>query len=227
MLMDSLNGSIKKMKHMNIVENAAMDAEKKAKNDDDYKTVVADFFNTVNKLHRTVKTMDYTVTSETVQCLEDCMEKLNDVVTAGVVDADILTGVRQQITRKVNPGLAKEWKAYHQKKTKTSLSKLDTLGNLAGNPDMIAYIKANITGGSEWVGLTFSDDGVHTRLSLLKESIDQIDELEEKLNLSDEVKAFIAKVANKKARLTDVSSAVLEWIKMEGLDDKFEINFKS
>lgn len=70
MLMDSLNGSIKKMKHMNIVENAAMDAEKKAKNDDDYKTVVADFFNTVNKLHRTVKTMDYTVTSETVQCLK-------------------------------------------------------------------------------------------------------------------------------------------------------------
>ena len=227
MLMDSLTGSIKKMRHMDIVENAAMDAEKKAKNDADYRTVVEDFFNTVNKLHMTVTTMDYTVTREAVQCLEDCMEKLKEVVTAGVVDADVLTGARQQITRKVNPSLAKEWQAYHQKKTKTSLSKLDTLGNLAGSPDRIASIKAKIAGSSEWAGLTFSDDDVHTRLSLLKESIDQIDELEEKLNLSDEVKAFIVKVTKKKARLTDVSPSVLEWVKMESLDDKFVINFKS
>ncbi len=227
MLMDSLSQSIKKMKHMDIVESAAMDAEKKAKNDADYRTVVADFSNIVSKLHKAVITMDYAVTSEAVQCLEDCMDKLNEVVAAGVVDADILTGARQQITRKVNPNLAKEWKAYHQKKTKSSLSKLDTLGNLAGSPDMIASIKANIAGSSEWAGLTFSDDGVHTRLSLLKESIDQIDELEENLNLSDEIKAFIVKVTNKKARLSDVSPSILEWIKIESLDDKFVINFKS
>ena len=227
MLMDSLSQSIKKMKHMDIVESAAMDAEKKAKNDADYRTVVADFSNIVSKLHKAVITIDYAVTSEAVQCLEDCMDKLNEVVAAGVVDADILTGARQQITRKVNPNLAKEWKAYHQKKTKSSLSKLDTLGNLAGSPNMIASIKANIARGAEWAGLAFSDDGVHTRLSLLKESIDQIDELEEKLNLSDDIKAFIVKVTNKKARLADVTPSILEWIEKEGLDDKFVINFKS
>ncbi len=225
MLMDSLSRSIKKMKHMDIVENAAMDAEKKAKNDADYRTVVADFSNTVNKLHEAVATMDYKVTSEAVQCLEECMDKLNKAVTAGVVDADTLTGARQQITRKVNPNLEKEWKAYHQKKTKISFSKLDTLGSLAGSPDMIASIKENIAGGGEWAGLTFTDDGVHTRLFLLKESIDQIDELEENLNLSDEIKAFIVKVTNKKAKLTDVTPSILEWIKRESLDDKFVINF--
>lgn len=227
MLMDSLSRSIKKMKHMDIVENAAMDAEKKAKNDADYRTVVADFSNIVNKLHETVTTMDYTVTNEAIQCLEDCMDKLNEAVTAGVVDADALAGARQQITRRVNQNLAKEWKAYYQMKTKSSLSKLDTLGNLAGSPDMIASIKANIAEGGEWAGLTFSDDGVHTRLFLLKESIDRIDELEENLNLSDEIKAFIVKVTNKKARLADVTSSILEGLKKEGLDDKFVINFKS
>ena len=227
MLMDSLSRSIKKMKHMDIVENAAMDAEKKAKNDADYRTVVEDFSNIVSKLHKAVTTMDYMVTSEAVQCLEDCMDKLNEAVTVGVVDADTLASARQQITRRVNPNLAKEWKAYHQMKTKSSLSKLDTLGNLAGSPNMIASIKANIARGAEWAGLAFSDDGVHTRLSLLKESIDQIDELEEKLNLSDDIKAFIVKVTNKKARLADVTPSILEWIEKEGLDDKFVINFKS
>ena len=54
MLMDSLTQSIKKMKQMDMVENAALDAEKKAKNDADYRTVVEDFFNTVNKLRQAV-----------------------------------------------------------------------------------------------------------------------------------------------------------------------------
>lgn len=227
MLIDSLSKSIKKMKQMDIVENAALDAEKKAKNDVDYRTVVVDFSDTVSKLRQILNTMDYTITSETIQCIEECMDQLDEVVTTGIVDADILSNVRQQINRKVNPNLAKEWKAYHQEKTKSSLSKLDTLGNLAGSPDMIASIRTNISNGSGWAGLSLADDGVHTRLSLLKASIDKIDELEENLNLSDEIKAFIVKVTNRKARITDISPAIIDWIRKESLDEKFVINFKS
>lgn len=227
MLMDSLTQSIKKMKQMDMVENAALDAEKKAKNDTDYRTVVEDFSNTVNKLHQAVETMDYTITCDTVQSLEECMNKLNEAIAAGIVDADILTAARQQISRKVNPNLSKEWKAFHKNKTKSSLSKLDTLGNLAGSPDMIASIRANISGGSEWAGLSLCDDGAHTRLSLLKAAIDKIDELEKNLNLSDEIKAFIAKVTSRRARITDISPTIIEWIQKENLDEKFVINFKS
>lgn len=226
MLMDSLSKSIKNMKQMVIIENAAHDAEKKAKNDSDYRTVVDDFSKTVNKLHQTVKTMDYMITSETVQCLEESLNKLSEAVTAGVVDADTLSSARQQINRKLNPNLTKEWKAFHQKKTKVSISKLDTLGNLAGSPDSVAAIRADISNGYEWAGLSLSDDGTHTRLSLLKAAIDRIDELEENLNLSDEIKAFIVKVTSKKARVSDVSEAIIDWIMKENLDDRFVISFK-
>lgn len=226
MLMDSLSKFIKDMKQMVIIENAAHDAEKKAKNDSDYRTVVDDFSKTVNKLHQTVKTMDYMITSETVQCLEESLNKLSEAVTAGVVDADTLSSARQQINRKLNPNLTKEWKAFHQKKTKVSISKLDTLGNLAGSPDLVAAIRADISIGYEWTGLSLSDDGTHTRLSLLKAAIDRIDELEENLNLSDEIKAFIVKVTSKKARVSDVSEAIIDWIMKENLDDRFVISFK-
>ena len=226
MLMDSLSKSIKDMKQMVIIENAAHDAEKKAKNDSDYRTVVDDFSKTVNKLHQTVKTMDYMITSETVQCLEESLNKLSEAVTAGVVDADTLSSARQQINRKLNPNLTKEWKAFHQKKTKVSISKLDTLGNLAGSPDLVAAIRADISIGYEWTGLSLSDDGTHTRLSLLKAAIDRIDELEENLNLSDEIKAFIVKVTSKKARVSDVREAIIDWIMKENLDDRFVISFK-
>lgn len=227
MLMDSLTQSIKKMKQMDKVENAALDAEKKAKNDADYRTVVEDFFNTVSKLRQAIETMDYTITYDTAQSLEECTDKLDEAVAAGIVDADILTAARQQISRKVNPNLAREWKAFHQKKTKNSLSKLDTLGNLAGSPDMIASIRENISGGGEWAGLSLCDDGAHTRLSLLKTAIDKTDELEKDLNLSDEIKAFIVKVTNRRARITDISPAIIAWIQNESLEDKFVINFKS
>lgn len=227
MLLDSLSQSIKKMKQMDVVENAVLDAEKKAKNDADYRTVVGDFSNTVSKLRQAVDTMDYTITGETLQSIEECLDRLDNVVTAGVVDAGILTSVRQQISRKVNPNLTKEWKEYHQKRTKSSLSKLDTLGNLAGSPNKIAEIKEKIAGGSEWAGLSLCDDGIHTRLSLLKSAIDQIDELEENLNLSDEIKAFIVKVTNRKAKITDISPAIVEWVQKESLSGKFVIIFKS
>ena len=121
MLMDSLSKSIKNMKQMDIVENAALDAEKKAKNDSDYRTVVEDFSKIVDKLQQTVKTMDYSITGETAKCLEDSLGKLNDAVTAGVVDADILSSARQQINRKLSHNLTKEWKAFYQKKTKVSI----------------------------------------------------------------------------------------------------------
>lgn len=227
MLMDSLSKSIKNMKQMDIVENAALDAEIKAKNDSDYMTVVKDFSKTVDKLQQTIKQMDYSITGETAQCLEDSLDRLSETITAGMVDADTLSSARQQINRKLNPNLAKEWKAFHQKKTKVSISKLDTLGSLAGSPDTIDSIRASISNGSEWAGLSLSDDGAHTRLSLLKAAMDKIDELEENLNLSDEIKAFIVKVTSKKARVSDVSEAIIEWIKKENLDDRFVISFKS
>lgn len=227
MLLDNLTRSVKKMRQMDVVEKAALDAEKKAKNDADYKTVVGDFSNTMNTLQQAVSAFDYSITSDTAQVLEECIDRLNQAVSSGVVDAEVLAGARQQMSRKINPGLSKEWKAFYQKKTKSSISKLDTLGNLVGNQDEVTAIRANIYNGSEWAGLSLSDDGTHTRLDLLKLSINKIDELEESLNLSDEIKAFIVKVTDGKARITDVTPGIVDWIKKENLDDRFAVYFRS
>ena len=61
--------------------------------------------------------LGYTVTDETAQYLGDSVENLLAVISAGGVDAEALSSVRQYINRKVTPALAKEWKAYYQKKT--------------------------------------------------------------------------------------------------------------
>lgn len=227
MLSDKLTKSIKMMKQLDIVQNAALDAEKKARNDSEYKDLVRDFHNTVTKLQKAVSILDYVVTAETVQYLEDGVENLSGVVSAGVVDADALSSARQHINRKVNPNLTKEWKAYYQKKTPGSLSKLNTLGHLASEPETTESIRVNISNGSEWTGLSLADDGKNSRLELFKCAIDEIDELEENLNLSSEIKDFIVKVTTRKARISDVNDNIITWIKAENLEDRFVISFKS
>lgn len=227
MLSDNLTKSIKKMKQLDIIENAVLDAEKKVKNDSDYRAVVSDFYNTVRKLTQAVNTLDYAITAETVQYLEESIENMKGIVSAGVVDAESLSSVRQYINRKLNPSLSKEWKAYYQKKISGSLSKLNTLGHLATDAETTASIRTNITNGGEWTGLSLSDDGVNSRLSLFKSAIDKIDELEESLNLSEEIKEFIVKITSRKARVSDVNDTIIDWIKKENLEDRFVINFKT
>lgn len=227
MLSDDLIKSIKKMKQLDIVENAALDAEKKAKNDSDYKAVVGDFYNTVRKLKQAVSTLDYAITAETVQYLEESVENMKGIVSTGVVDAETLSSVRQYINRKLNPSLSKEWKDYYLKRISGSLSKLNTLGHLATNAETTALIRTSITNGGEWTGLSLSDDGINSRLFLFKSALDKIDDLEESLNLSEEIKEFIVKVTSRKARVSDVNDNIIDWIKKENLEDRFVINFKS
>lgn len=227
MLSDNLTKLIKKMKQLDIAENAALDAEKKVKNDSDYRAMVGDFYNTVRKLKQTVCTLDYAITTETVQYLEESIENMKSVVSEGVVDAESLSSVRQHINRKVNPNLSKEWKIYYQKKTLGILSKLNSLGHLATDTETTASIRTSITNGGEWTGLSLCDDGINSRLVLFKSAIDKIDELEESLNLSEEIKEFIVKVTSGKARVRDVNDNIIDWIKKENLEDKFVINFRS
>lgn len=227
MLSDNLTKSIKKMKQLDIVENAALDAEKKDKNDSDYRAVVGDFYNTVRKLMQVVRTLDYAITAETVQYLEESIENMKGIVSEGVVDAESLSSVRQYINRKLNPSLSKEWKAYYQKKIPGSLSKLNTLGHLATDAETTASIRTSITNGGEWTGLSLADDGINSRLSLFKSAIDRIDEFETNLNLSEEIKEFIVKVTSRKARVSDVNDTIIDWIKKENLEDRFVINFRS
>ncbi len=227
MLLDEIGKSIKKMKQLDAIENAAQDAEKKAKNDSDFKNLVEDFSLSMRKLSQATEKLDYTITTDTAGLLVECIEKLDAVIDSGIVDSDALFTARQQINKKVNPALTKEWKTYHQKKTSGSISKLNTIGNLASDPAEIAKIRSDISNGSEWTGLSLSDDGTATRLDLMVNGIETVDKLEESLNLSDEIRNFIVLVTTKRAKISDISSNVIQWIKEENLEDKFVINFRN
>ena len=76
-----------------------------------------------------------------------------------VVDESALNEVKQHITKKVNPALSKEWKAFHKTKTMGLSGKLSSIGSLVSDKNKIDTIRTNINNGSEWAGLLLKDDG--------------------------------------------------------------------
>jgi len=226
MLTDEIKKSIKQLKQLDVLESAVQDAEKKAKNDSDYATLVTDFTTSMSKLYIANKTLNYELSDETLQFTEATIEKLESVISAGAVDKEELSAAKQHVNRKVTPNLSKEWKTFHQKKTSGISGKLATIGSLVQDQDRIVQIKTNISNGSDWDGLSLADVGTYTRFDLLKSSIDEVDEIEESLNLSDEIRDFVVLVTRGKAKISDLNENIIKWIKDEKLDEKFIVDFK-
>lgn len=227
MLTDDIKKTIKSLKQLDTIESAAHDAEKKQKNDAEYSSLVIDFATSMGKLSQASKQLEFKLSEETLQYVEETIEKLENVIVSCVVDESELTAAKQHFNRKVTPNLSKEWKDFHQKKTAGLSAKLSSMGGLVKDRTQIAIIKSNINNGNEWAGLLLKDDGIHTRLELLCKGISQVDQLEQNLNLSDEIKEFIVKVTSGKARITDVTPSIVDWIVKENLVEKFIVNFKN
>jgi len=226
MLQEELSKTIKMMKKLDTVEHAAIDAEKKKKDDSDYCGIVADFYNSIKKVSIATNKLDYTISGENIQLLEECAEQLDSVIEAGVVDSETLNKSRFMI-KKVEPNLSKEWKSFYQKKTTGSISKLNSLGKLAHDSEWVNNSRQLISNASEWNGLLLEDDGNNSRLDLFIREIDEIDKLEQNLNISDEIKEFLVLVTTRKAKICDINEDVIDWIKNERLEDKFVICFNS
>lgn len=227
MLTAEIRNTVKNMKKLDTVESAVQDAEKKAKNDSDYSTLVSEFTISVLKLSEVSKQLGFKLSQKTLESMEEGIRKIEEVISSGVVDEVELASTKQHISKKVNPSLSKEWKEFHQRKTAGLSAKLSSMGGLAQDPNQIDDIKQNIKNGSDWSELSLKDDGVHTRLDLLTQGINQVDQLEHGLNLSDEIKEFIVRVTSGKARVTDLNQTIIDWIIKEELTEKFVISFKN
>lgn len=225
MLISDISNSIKRMKQLDTVESAAQDAEKKNRNDNEYSNLVADFYVSMEKVAYANSEMGFCVSDEVLVLADDTVEKLESIISSGVVNQEELYTAKQQVTKKITPTLAKEWKSFHQSKTNGIGGKLTTIGSLVDNQDEIATVRKRINDASEWSMLSNKDDGEKTRLQLLKASIDEVDAIESKLNLSDEIRDFVSLVTKGRAKITDLTPSVLEWINKENLIDKFVISF--
>lgn len=227
MLIDDIKKIIKDLKKLDAIESAALDAKKRIKNDNDFSTLIFDFTTSVLKVSVASKQLGFKLSAETLKSVEEGIQKIEEIISSSVVNEFELANTKQYINKKVNPNLSKEWKEFHAKKTAGLSAKLSSMEGLVQDPNQITVIKQNLNNGSDWSGLSLKDDGIHTRLDLLIEAINEVDQLEYSLNLSEEIKDFVVKVTSGKAKVTDLKQNIIDWIVNENLTDKFTISFKN
>lgn len=224
MLTDSIKNSIKQMKQMESLESAAIDAERKQKNDSDYSVLVDELALTVERVHSAHADVGFQPSEETLEILSSSIEKLEEIVSFGVVDEQECQTTKQQ-SRKVNQALVKEWKDFYQKKTQGVGTKLSTISNLVHDKDKISDIRDAIEQSSDWLTITDRDSDNHTMSQKLSQAIYDVDHLEDELKLNEDIKDFISKVLNGTARISDVNEGIVDWINKENLQDMFVICF--
>lgn len=226
MLLDELITTVKRLSQLDKKETAIQDAEKKIKNDRDYFTLTSGFHESLQKLKYAHEELDYVLSEDTLQLLDDSLSKLQEIIAAGVVDEELLLTTKQQINRKLNPTLSREWKDFHGKKTNSIVGKLATVGSLASDKNHIDMIRKNIFDSGDWSTLSDKVSVNTTKFMCLKHSIEEVGRIEEALNLNEDIKQFIALVTRGKAKITDLNDEILLWIKQENLEDKFLIRFR-
>lgn len=226
MLLDDLSKSIKAMKLLDTRETDRLTAEKRAKNDADFASLVDEFGNSVSVLKEAITMLDYRVSLETVQTMEDCSELLRGVIDDGVAESSKLYDIRQHISKKMLPNLSKEWKSFHQGITGGPLAKLHTLGRLVTDEKGVTEVRERIAAGDNWNNLSMLNENGDSRLIMLKNGLDEIIHMEEGLNLNDNVRAFIDSVTKRNAKVSDITEDIVNWIKKEGLEDRFIVAFR-
>lgn len=226
MLIDDIKNTIRDLKKLDTIESAAQDAEKRAKNDNDFSALVLDFTTSILKVSEASKQLGFKLSTETLKSIEEGIQKIEDVIFSSVVNEVELANIKQH-NKKVNLNLSKEWKEFYAKKIAGLSAKLSSMGGLVQDPNQIAVIKQKLNNGSDWSGLLLKDGGIYTRLDRLTEGISEVDQLEQGLNLSEEIKDFVVKVTSGKAKVTDLKQNIIDWIVNENLTDKFTISFKN
>ena len=227
MLTDEISKSIKRLKQLDKIELAEHDAELKIKNDREFSNLVNEFSLSLSKISFATKEMDFTISNEMIHLLSEVTDDLKNIITSGVVDEDELNITKKNVTRKVIPGLTKEWKEFYERKVSGINGKLSTIGSLVSDKDKISSIRMNISNGSDWSALLQKTNGGNTRIELFNNSILEIDEIEESLELSDEIKDFVMSVTRGRAKVTDISDSVVDWIKKENLEGRFVVKFRN
>ena len=163
-LMDEIDSTVKQLKKLDAQESSAQDAQKKAKNDNDYSQIVSELSNAIVKISEASSKLGFKPTEESVQIADDSISLLEKVIYADVVDEVELISAQQQIRRRLLPRLSNEWKKFYQPKVSKTSAKLSSVSSLIPDKNKVGIIQKQIADAEEWTGLLFKDNGTQTRL---------------------------------------------------------------
>ena len=216
MLNKIINKQIITLKMINSKVEEKNNFEKKKNTNKETKRIVNQLSGLIDALYDANQILDFTVDEKMLDELFKTNRDLLDTINTTQIDENVVINCRNSINS-ITKEIKEQWQFFYSKKTTDMLKTLRFLKNF--NKQNIGALEQQFAEAKNWTG------NKETVL-LLKESMEQANDIIDNLNMNETVTDFFKKMNNGTATLVDLNEEVLAWIDEKNVKYKIKLKFE-
>ena len=216
MLNKIINKQIITLKMINSKVEEKNNFEKKKNTNKETKRIVNQLSGLIDALYDANQILDFTVDEKMLDELFKTNRDLLDTINTTQIDENVVINCRNSINS-ITKEIKEQWQFFYSKKTTDMLKTLRFLKNF--NKQNIGALEQQFAEAKNWTGNK-------EIVLLLKESMEQANDIIDNLNMNETVTDFFKKMNNGTATLVDLNEEVLAWIDEKNVKYKIKLKFE-
>lgn len=216
MLNKIINKQIITLKMINSKVEEKNNFEKKKNTNKETKRIVNQLSGLIDALYDANQILDFTVDEKMLDELFKTNRDLLDTINTTQIDENVVINCRNSINS-ITKEIKEQWQFFYSKKTTDMLKTLRFLKNF--NKQNIGALEQQFAEAKNWTGNK-------EIVLLLKESMEQANDIIDNLNMNETVTDFFKKMNNGTATLVDLNEEVLAWIDERNVKYKIKLKFE-
>lgn len=216
MLNKIINKQVITLKMINSKVEEKNNFEKQKNTNKETKRIVNQLSGLIDALYDANQILDFTVDEKMLDELFKTNRDLLDTINTTQIDENVVINCRNSINS-ITKEIKEQWQFFYSKKTTDMLKTLRFLKNF--NKQNIGALEQQFAEAKNWTG------NKETVL-LLKESMEQANDIIDNLNMNETVTDFFKKMNNGTATLVDLNEEVLAWIDEKNVKYKIKLKFE-
>lgn len=225
MIDEKLKSVLGEIKTYHRKSSAIKDAVKKQQNDEAFAESVDGMVISINKISQASK-LKFIPDDSVLDNLEEILNNLEETIEYGEVDEDLLNRVSLK-TKRTNTELKREWNSFYQKQMLTQSGKLNLISRLSADKTTLDEINRRMNQAASWDNLHVVASNGESVFDNYVSSIDSLEQTENDLHLSPEIRSFLSNVNKGTAGIDDITPEIIAWIKEQKLEKVFSIKYSS
>lgn len=216
MLNKIINKQVITLKMINSKVEEKNNFEKQKNTNKETKRIVNQLSGLIDALYDANQILDFTVDEKMLDELFKTNRDLLDTINTTQIDENVVRNCRNSINS-ITKEIKEQWQFFYSKKTTDMLKTLRFLRNF--NKQNIGALEQQFAEAKNWTG------NKETVL-LLKESMEQANDIIDNSNMNETVTDFFKKMNNGTATLVDLNEEVLAWIDEKNVKYKIKLKFE-
>lgn len=215
MMIDILNKKIRDMRDLRQREERRDNKAIQDALDHRFKTLTKQIHSLMVALQYTKENMQFQLSEQVLSDLEHLLTEHKDAIHSGYAEREAVDQAESDY-KNVQQKIKKEWSKQYTILTKATISTLQVIIGI--DSEHVSECLDGINKGEIWTMEISNFKAMDKSLSEAKTLIDR-------LGLNQQIKAFLQKMNEGKATVSDLDDNVLRWLKGESLDQRVKLSF--